>query len=76
MCQAMLGSGGFDPTLCPLLQHLSPEEQQERMKSDPSIAACIGALKSPVAAGGKMGRRVKAYHAICSTVGGTVPTPQ
>lgn len=34
----------FDPTLCPLLDGLSPEEQAERMESDPVIRACVRKL--------------------------------
>ena len=31
----------FDPSLCPLLQGLDPDEQQLRMENDPMIKACI-----------------------------------
>jgi hypothetical protein len=31
----------FDPSLCPLLQGLPPEEQQLLMRTDPMIRACI-----------------------------------
>lgn len=34
----------FDPNVCPLLQGLSPEEQQARMAEDPLIRRCIEAL--------------------------------
>ena len=43
-CRAMMSSGRFDPGLCPLLEHLPPDEQVERMRSDPLIAACIRAV--------------------------------
>lgn len=35
----------FDPTLCPLLQGLSPEEQEERIQSDPIIRACVSKVE-------------------------------
>jgi hypothetical protein len=44
MCDAVTACGAFDPKLCPLLQNLSPDEQQERMSSDPRIANCIAML--------------------------------
>lgn len=34
----------FDPTLCPLLDGLTPEEQAERMETDPVISACVHRL--------------------------------
>ena len=43
-CRAMMGLGRFDPCLCPMLEHLPPDEQDERMRSDPMIAACIRAV--------------------------------
>lgn len=45
----------FDPNLCPLLQGLTPEQQQQRMAEDPLIRNCIahlaenGAYPSPCA---------------------------
>jgi len=33
--------GAFDPRLCPLLAHLPPEEQEQRVRDDPLIAKCI-----------------------------------
>ena len=36
--------GGFDPSLCPLLQNLPPDEQQERMRNDPAISRCVRAM--------------------------------
>lgn len=36
----------FDPTLCPLLDGLSPEEQAERMETDPVIRACVRKMDS------------------------------
>lgn len=38
----------FDPMACPLLAGLSPEEQAERMESDPVIRACVRKLESGV----------------------------
>lgn len=35
----------FDPTLCPLLDGLTPEEQAERMECDPVISACVRRLE-------------------------------
>ncbi len=35
-------NSAFDPNQCPLLQGLSPEEQQIRMAEDPIIRQCIG----------------------------------
>ncbi|HRK24951.1 MAG TPA: hypothetical protein PLQ11_08360 [Beijerinckiaceae bacterium] len=34
----------FDPSLCPLLAGLSPEDQQARMASDPMIRACVQSI--------------------------------
>ncbi len=70
MCQAMTGAGRFDPSLCPLLQHLTPEEQLERIRTDLSIAACIGALASADLAStqvsdAKLERRLDAYRSRC-----------
>ena len=60
MCQA---TNAFDPTQCPLLQNLSPEEQQARMRDDPRIAACIEALKCEVLLNPKTAKFVRAYKA-------------
>lgn len=35
------GHHPFDPDQCPMLQGLSPQEQQFRMRTDPMIRACI-----------------------------------
>lgn len=43
MCEPHLAFGSFDPSSCPLLMGLSPEEQWERMQNDPHIVACIAA---------------------------------
>lgn len=48
MCDAVTACGAFDPKLCPLLQNLSPDEQQARMSSDPRIASCIAMLGGQV----------------------------
>lgn len=63
MCQAMMG-GVFDPSLCPLLQNLSAEEQEERMRTDPMIAACVRTMSAGEAPNGKTAKRVSAYHAL------------
>lgn len=47
MCAEQFGSeakGFFDPTRCPLLQGLTPEQADEMMASDPRIRACMGAI--------------------------------
>lgn len=44
MCRGLMSPGGFDPSLCPLLQNLPPEEQQERMRNDPAISRCVRAM--------------------------------
>ena len=41
MCQAMDDNGSFDPSLCPLLKGLSPEEIADRMHTDPQIRQCV-----------------------------------
>lgn len=41
MTQTKFVNCAFDPNSCPLLQGLSPEEQQARMKDDPLIRQCI-----------------------------------
>lgn len=46
----------FDPSMCPLLQGLSPDEQKRKMEDDPLIRACMGRVE----AGG-------AYPARCLT---------
>lgn len=38
----------FNPTLCPLLDGLTPEEQAERMETDPVIRACMHKLEGGV----------------------------
>lgn len=45
MGRARRNSSNFDPNQCPLLQGLSPEEQQLRMESDPMIRNCIRAFR-------------------------------
>jgi hypothetical protein len=63
MCQAMMGSGVFDPSLCPLLQNLSPDEQERRIRSDPMIAACVRSIAGEEAPTGETKKRVAAYRA-------------
>jgi hypothetical protein len=49
MCGAQIGEGTthrFDPTRCPLLQGLSPEEADRMMRTDPRIMACRAAIES------------------------------
>ena len=49
MCGETIGNGTahrFDPTRCPLLQGLSPEEADRMMRTDPRIIACRGAVES------------------------------
>ncbi len=48
---------------CPLLQGLSPEEQRARMKDDPRIAACIGALSGECVPDAKSAKLLRAYEA-------------
>ncbi len=59
MCNA-IANERFDPRLCPLLQGLPPDEQQERMRNDSRIAACIAALGGG-AATAATGKRLKAF---------------
>jgi hypothetical protein len=56
MCRATMTAGRFDPSLCPLLQHLPPEEQQERMRSDPAISRCVRAMG--------LGKRAAGHNAV------------
>lgn len=46
MCQAATAHCTFDPDLCPLLKGLSPDEQRQRMRSNPHIATCLAALSN------------------------------
>ena len=46
MTQPRFVNSAFDPNQCPLLQGLSPEEQQQRMAEDPMIRQCIGHMKA------------------------------
>lgn len=49
MCVEQLASNDhdtFDPTRCPLLQDLDPEEVERLMATDPRIRACRGAVES------------------------------
>lgn len=39
-----MGNGKFDPSLCPLLQNLSPEEIAERLK-EPRFQACVARME-------------------------------
>lgn len=36
----------FDPSLCPLLQGLTEEEQQRKMATDPLIRACVSGVEA------------------------------
>lgn len=36
----------FNPALCPLLHGLTPEEQRQRMETDPLIRACRQAVEA------------------------------
>lgn len=75
MCTAIAANRRFDPRLCPLLQGLPPDDQQERMRTDPRIAACIASL------GGETGspstaKRLQALSArktSCADPAGEVP---
>ena len=47
MCAEQFGpetKGVFDPTRCPLLQGLTPEEADRMIATDVRIRACIGAI--------------------------------
>jgi hypothetical protein len=57
MCQ----DRAFDPMLCPLLRHLSAEEQEARMRDDPCIAACIEALGGKAAPDPHSAKLVRVY---------------
>ena len=49
MCGEQIGGGTtsrFDPTRCPLLQGLTPEEADRMMRTDPRIRACRAAIDS------------------------------
>ena len=46
-----MGNGKFDPSLCPLLQNLSPAEIAERLK-EPRFKACIAQVENGDAEGG------------------------
>lgn len=75
MCTAIAAAQRFDPRLCPLLQGLPPDEQQERMRSDPRIAACIAALggEPASAATGKRLSALSARETSCVAPAGTAP---
>jgi hypothetical protein len=62
MCTAIAANRRFDPRLCPLLQGLPPDEQQERMRTDPRIAACIASLGGE-SASNATGKRLRALSA-------------
>jgi hypothetical protein len=65
MCRAMLETGIFDPTLCPLLVGLEPDEVARRMREDPDIVACRAALE-----GGKPAGRIGDYRCPAALEGG------
>lgn len=44
MCTAVYVNGVFDASRCPLLNGLSPEEQDRRLRTDPRIRSCMEAL--------------------------------
>lgn len=49
MCSEQFGDRStrrFDPTRCPLLQGLDPDEADRMMRSDPRIRACVSAVES------------------------------
>jgi hypothetical protein len=45
MCEQTRSASHFDPDLCPLLEGLSPEAKQKRMREDPIIRNCIAAIE-------------------------------
>jgi len=63
MCKAMAFPERFDARLCPLLQGLSPEEQDERIRTDPIIAACIAAMEGRAPTTPRTAQQLAAYEA-------------
>lgn len=49
MCSVIMANGSFDPSACPLLRGLSPEEIERRLHSDKRIQACMASLDTGVA---------------------------
>lgn len=63
MCHAISANGGrFDPRLCPLLAGLPPDEQEERMRDDPRIRACIDTMAGKAASTPTVSKMVSAYE--------------
>ncbi len=62
MCNAMTAGRSFDPGLCPLLAGLPPGEQEERMRDDPRIRACIAAVEGTAATTPSLSKMIHAYE--------------
>ncbi len=63
MCkQTVVMVSRFDPRLCPLLCGLPAEEQEQRMRDDPRIRACIEAIEGRGATTPSVSKMVHAYE--------------
>lgn len=62
MCNAMTAGRRFEPGLCPLLAGLPPDEQEERMRDDPRIRACIAAIEGGGASSPAVSKMINAYE--------------